>query len=208
MCKPLLFSILSGGSHCVKLSAGEFALRTVFFSFHEALTLALISFFSTSITHSIIVHETRMLFECKRFDFVFHLLLKIYLNAKILFTHKSFECFSFTAHKQLTGLLLLFLNQPKGATYVQLLKVTMIHGIISALIVVTVFILYMEIRKWHIKKQLKYFESPKQYPIIGIAGRFFGKPNNQIIETILHVFDEVKSTPIQAWFGPVLGVGI
>lgn len=84
----------------------------------------------------------------------------------------------------------------------------MIHGLVSILIIVVVFILYTEIRKWKIKRQLRNFASPKQYPIIGVAGRFLGKSNDQIIETVLHIFDEVESTPAQAWFGPFLGVGI
>lgn len=85
----------------------------------------------------------------------------------------------------------------------------MMHGILSVLIIVVVFILYTEFRKWQIKKKLRYFESlPNQYPIIGVAGRFLGKSNDELIETILHAFDEVKTTPVQVWFGPILGVSI
>lgn len=86
----------------------------------------------------------------------------------------------------------------------------MIHGIISILITLIVAILYAEIRKWRIKKKLRYFESPKlkSYPILGIAGRFLFKSNDQIINTILECYDEVKTTPIQVWFGPILVIGV
>lgn len=85
----------------------------------------------------------------------------------------------------------------------------MMHGIVSILIVVVVFVLYVEIRKWRIKKKLRYFESlPNQYPIIGVAGRFLGKSNDEFIDTILNAFDEVKTTPAQVWFGPILAVRI
>ena len=84
----------------------------------------------------------------------------------------------------------------------------MIHGIVSILIIIFVFILYTEFRKWQIKKKLQYFDSPKQLPIIGVAGRFLGKSNQQFIETVFSMYDEVKTTPAQVWFGPVLVVGI
>lgn len=50
--------------------------------------------------------------------------------------------------------------------------------------------------------------SPKQLPLLGVAGRFFGKSNDQIIDIILDVYKEVKTTPIQGWFGPFFAVGI
>lgn len=94
----------------------------------------------------------------------------------------------------------------KDSCFVETFK--MIHGVISILIIAFVFILYTEIRKWQIKKQLRYFDSPKQFPIIGVAARFLGKPNDQIIETVLKLYDEVNSSPLQAWFGPILAIGI
>lgn len=84
----------------------------------------------------------------------------------------------------------------------------MIHGIVSIVIIVIVFILYTEIRKWQIKKKLGYFESPRQLPIIGVAAQFIGKSNDQIIETILQLYDQVEGSPFQAWFGPFLSVCI
>lgn len=84
----------------------------------------------------------------------------------------------------------------------------MIHGIISIFIILFVFIIYIELRKWHIRKQLRYFEAPKQWPIIGTGGRFLGKSNDEIIDTIIAIYDEIKSSPFQVWAGPILIVGI
>lgn len=84
----------------------------------------------------------------------------------------------------------------------------MIHGIISILITLIVAIAYMEIRKWRIKKTLQDFESPKEYPIMGVAGRIIGKKNEQLIDFIQNLFDEVKTTPLQCWFGPILLIGV
>lgn len=65
-----------------------------------------------------------------------------------------------------------------------------------------------EIRKWFIKRKMTNFVSPKQLPVLGVAGRFFGKSNDQIIDIILDIYEEVKTSPIQSWFGPFLAVGI
>lgn len=84
----------------------------------------------------------------------------------------------------------------------------MIHGLISIFIVLCIFILYGETRKWFIKRKLRYFESPKQWPIVGITGRFIGRTNDDFIDIVFDAFDEVKSTPVQAWLGPVLIIGL
>lgn len=84
----------------------------------------------------------------------------------------------------------------------------MIHGLVSILIILVVFVVYTEIRKIFIKIKLGQFESPKQMPILGVGGRFLKKKNEEIIDTVLDMFNEVKSTPIQAWFGPVLAIGV
>lgn len=84
----------------------------------------------------------------------------------------------------------------------------MIHGILSILITFTVAIIYAEIRKWRIQKKLKNFTTIRQYPVIGAGGRFIGKSNDEIVETICEGFNEVGKTPAQIWFGPVLVVGI
>lgn len=84
----------------------------------------------------------------------------------------------------------------------------MIPGVLLVFILLCCIILYGEIRKWFIKRKLRYFKSPKQIPILGAAGRFLGKPNDKIIEIIFDIYNEVKSTPIQVWFGPVLVIGL
>lgn len=84
------------------------------------------------------------------------------------------------------------------------------NGIILILLsTVAIVIAYFEIRKWLIKRKLRNFPSPKQFPIFGVALRFLGKSNDQIIGIISDAFAEVKATPIQAWFGPAyLFIGI
>lgn len=84
----------------------------------------------------------------------------------------------------------------------------MIHGIVSIFIVVIVMIIYGEIRKFIIKRKLFHFDSPKQIPILGVAGRLLGTTNNDLIEIIFKMYNEVKSTPFQVWFGPILVIGI
>ncbi|XP_055302031.1 probable cytochrome P450 313a4 [Sitodiplosis mosellana] len=84
----------------------------------------------------------------------------------------------------------------------------MIHAIILVLIILCIFIIYEEIRKWFISKKLRNFKSPKQAPILGAAIRFIGKTNDELIETFLNIFDEVESTPLQMWLGPMLTIGI
>ncbi|XP_031618042.1 probable cytochrome P450 313a4 [Contarinia nasturtii] len=71
-------------------------------------------------------------------------------------------------------------------------------------IILITFILYGEIRKWFLKRKMRNFESPKQLPILGVAARMIGKPNEEFIGMVLDAFDEVKSTPIQVWLGPFL----
>lgn len=82
-------------------------------------------------------------------------------------------------------------------------------AIIFALSTVAIVIVYFEIRKWFIKRRLRNFPSPKQYPIFGVALRFLGKSNDQIIDIISDIFAEVPTTPVQAWLGPAyLFIGI
>lgn len=83
----------------------------------------------------------------------------------------------------------------------------MITAIILVLIVLFLVIIYGEIRKYFINRKLGNFESPKQVPILGIANRFIGKSNDDVIETFFGMFDEVKSSPIKMWLGPVLTIG-
>ncbi|XP_031618068.1 uncharacterized protein LOC116337548 [Contarinia nasturtii] len=78
----------------------------------------------------------------------------------------------------------------------------------TILIISVIFIIYGEIRKWFIKRKMRNFESPKQLPILGVAGRVIGKSNEEFINIVFDIFDEVKSTPIQVWFGPFLAIFI
>ncbi|XP_031618056.1 probable cytochrome P450 313a4 [Contarinia nasturtii] len=78
----------------------------------------------------------------------------------------------------------------------------------TILIISIIFILYGELRKWFVKRKIRNFESPRQLPMLGVAARFIGKPNEDIIDIVFDIFDEVKSTPIQVWLGPFLMIGI
>lgn len=85
----------------------------------------------------------------------------------------------------------------------------MIHGIIQILLIFFIFIFYIEIKKWLTNRKLIGFEaSPHQIPIIGGAARFFGKRNDELIEAVLNLFNEVKTTPFYLWLGPILAVGV
>ena len=81
--------------------------------------------------------------------------------------------------------------------------------ITSILIISITFIIYGEIRKWFIKRKLGNFDSPKHsMPILGVAGRFIGKSNDEFIDIMLNITKEAKSTPVYAWFGPILFIAI
>lgn len=82
----------------------------------------------------------------------------------------------------------------------------MIHSLILLLILCILFIVYGELQKWRIQRKLKGFAIPKQLPILGVAGRFINKTNEQMIDMLNEFIAEVDKTPIQAWFGPFLGV--
>lgn len=85
----------------------------------------------------------------------------------------------------------------------------MIHSLILLLIVCILFIIYGELQKWRIQRKLKGFSIPRQWPIVGVAGRFINKTNEQMIDMLNEFVAEVDNkTPIQAWFGPLLGVVI
>lgn len=84
----------------------------------------------------------------------------------------------------------------------------MINVILLILYSMIIVIVYCEIRKWFIQRKLRCFESPSQLPILGVAGRFLGKPNDRIIDIVFDIYKEVKTTPVQLWFGPLLAVGV
>lgn len=83
----------------------------------------------------------------------------------------------------------------------------MFPGFVSVLLLLIVYVIYDEVKKWWINAKMCNFESPQHYPILGVANRFFGVSNDQLIGVILQLFDEVK-TPSRAWLGPVLIVGV
>lgn len=77
-------------------------------------------------------------------------------------------------------------------------------GITSILIIFITFIVYGEIRKWLINRKLRNFESLEQIPILGAAGRFFNKSNDQFIDIIFDLVRNAKTGTVIAWFGPIL----
>lgn len=84
-------------------------------------------------------------------------------------------------------------------------------GILIAILfgVIAFICFYFELRKWRInRKQIKNYQSLKEYPIIGIAGRFIGQNNEEVMRTTQNMFYETKKKPFRAWFGPVLLIGI
>lgn len=83
----------------------------------------------------------------------------------------------------------------------------MFVGLILIVLILIVYVIYDEVKKWLTNKKMYNFKSPKHYPIFGVAHRFFGVSNDQLIGVMLQLFDEVK-TPNRAWLGPVLIVGV
>lgn len=76
------------------------------------------------------------------------------------------------------------------------------------MITFTVAIIYVEIQKWFTQKKMKNFATMKQLPVIGIAGRFIGVSNEEIVETVCEALKEVEKTPVQVWLGPILAVAV
>lgn len=62
-------------------------------------------------------------------------------------------------------------------------------------------ILYFECRKFVIQRDLIGFALPKHVPILGVANRFIGKSNDELLDVFNEFFSEVPTTPLQAWFG-------
>lgn len=77
-------------------------------------------------------------------------------------------------------------------------------GIILILALVLTFILYIEVRKYFIDKNLQGFKLIKGFPVLGAAGRLMGSSNYNFIDVISNFFDEAKSTSFRAWAGPFL----
>lgn len=75
---------------------------------------------------------------------------------------------------------------------------------IAAVLLLACFVstfLYFECRKFIINRGLKGFATPKHVPILGVANRFIGKSNDQLLDVFNEIFSEVPTSPIQAWFG-------
>lgn len=65
-------------------------------------------------------------------------------------------------------------------------------------------ILYFECRKYIIQRGLSEFPAPKHVPIIGVANRFIGISNDELLDVFNEMCSEVPRTPFQAWFGYIL----
>lgn len=102
--------------------------------------------------------------------------------------------------------LILLRSDPRRAEFHTQTIRNMIHGLVSVLIVLSVILIYGEVQKWRIQRKMKAFTMPKTWPVIGVAGRFLNKKNEEIIDIVMDIFDEAKTTPAQTWLGPVLGV--
>lgn len=75
--------------------------------------------------------------------------------------------------------------------------------------VTTIVCAVIEIKKWRVNRtKLMGFSKLKEYPILGIGGRFIGQNNEEVMRSIDRLFYETKSNPWAAWFGPRLVIGI
>lgn len=68
--------------------------------------------------------------------------------------------------------------------------------------------IWIELKKWHLNRtKLKAFGKLKEYPFVGVGGRFFGQDNEEAMSTMNRLFYE-GPTPFAAWLGPTLMIGI
>lgn len=67
-------------------------------------------------------------------------------------------------------------------------------------------IIYIECWKLYAQRRLSGFGVPKHVPILGVANRFIGKSNDELVDIFNEMFSEVQkiNTPLRAWFGPQL----
>lgn len=86
--------------------------------------------------------------------------------------------------------------------------ISIVFAIIFA--ITFIFCAWIEIRKWRLNRtKLKTFTKLKEYPILGIGGRFIGQNNEQAMHSIDHLFYETEGKePFAAWFGPRLVIGV
>lgn len=82
-------------------------------------------------------------------------------------------------------------------------------NILLLLLIGLLCIIYIELQKWRIQRRMTGFTKPKQLPILGVAGRFINKTNDQMMDLLHDLMVEVQyKTPVQTWFGPFLAVVI
>lgn len=49
---------------------------------------------------------------------------------------------------------------------------------------------------------------PRTLPIIGVANRFINKTNEEIVDIIMNIFEEAKTTPAQTWYDNLFTVNL
>lgn len=70
------------------------------------------------------------------------------------------------------------------------------------------FCVWIEIRKWYLNRtKLRPYAKPKEFPVIGVGGRFIGKNNEESMKVIDNLFNEFDTT-FATWFGPNLIIGV
>lgn len=76
------------------------------------------------------------------------------------------------------------------------------------LIIIGAFCVWIEVRKWYLNRtKLKAYSKLKEWPVLGVGGRFIGVDNEVAMQVVDGLFFEAK-TPFAAWFGPSLVVGV
>lgn len=74
--------------------------------------------------------------------------------------------------------------------------------------IAAIFCLWIEIQKWILNRtKLRAYSKLKQWPILGVGGRFIGQDNEASMRSIDRLFYE-KQQPFAAWFGPTICIGI
>lgn len=74
--------------------------------------------------------------------------------------------------------------------------------------IIGAFCAWIEIRKWYLNRtKLRAYSKLKEWPVLGVGGRFIGVDNEVAMQVVDGLFFETK-TPFAAWFGPSLVVGV
>lgn len=84
----------------------------------------------------------------------------------------------------------------------------MFDCIFQLLLILVVFVIFIEIKKWLITRKMGNFGSPRLIPFLGQAMSLLGKSNDQIIDMALDYFTQMQKTPFFVWAGPMLVVVI